>query len=147
MATAALTHAFNPAGRRRRRAGAAIGAVLAALVVYALARLAIGDIHQPGFGSSQPKTLSAGFVAIIVAMAALLGWAAIAALERLSTRAVTIWTIATPVVLLTSLSMPLSGHGVSAGNRAALMLMHLAVAAVIIPLYRASSLTTSPERH
>lgn len=139
MTTATLTIAPSTGARMRRRVSAAIVAVLTALIVYALARLAIGHIYQPAFGSSQPKSLSAGFVAVVAALAALLGWMTIAVLERVSAHAVTIWTITAPLVLLVSFSMPLSGHGVSGGNRVALMLMHLAVAAIVIPLYRASS--------
>lgn len=146
MTAATLTVPLSPAGRRRRRATAAIGAVLAALVIYVLARLTVGAIQQPAFGSGQPMSLSPGFVAAVAATAALLGWAAIAVLERLHQRAVAIWTIAAPLALLASLGLPLSGHGVSPGNRGALILMHLAVAGVVIPLYRASSPTTREKR-
>lgn len=146
MATAPVVNVFGPVGRRRQRAGAAIGAVLGALVAYALARLAIGTIHQPAFGAGLPKALSPGFVALVAAIGALLGWAAIALLERVSTHATAIWTVAAALVLLVSLSMPLSGHGVSAGNRVALMVMHLVVGGVVITLYRASSPTRSGRR-
>jgi glycerol uptake facilitator-like aquaporin len=146
MTMATLSDASGPAGRRRRRAGACIGAVLAASVVYALARLAIADIHEPAVGSAQPKSLTAGVVALVAAIGALLGWAAIALRERVSRRAVAIWTLAAPLVLLASLSRTLSGHGVSPADRTGLMLIHLAAGGVVIPFYRASSLTTKLER-
>ena len=66
----------------------------------------------------------------------------LAALERLTPHARLIWLVLALVGLAASLSMPLGGTGVSSGNRAVLVLMHVAVAAVLIPvLYR-----TSPRR-
>ena len=141
MSTTTLVAASNSAGRRRRRAAAALGGVFAALVVYAFARLAAGHLLQPAFGSGDPKRLSAGFVAVVAALGALLGWAVIALLERASQKAARIWAVSAPLVLLASFSMPLSGHGVSGGNRLALIMMHLAVGAVVVPAYWASSPT------
>jgi hypothetical protein len=46
------------------------------------------------------------------------------------------------VVLLASLGAPLSGTGVTAANRAVLTLLHLTVAAVLIPVFY----RTSPAR-
>lgn len=141
MSTTTLDAATSSTGRRRRRAGAAVGAVIAALVVYALARLAAGHLLQPAFGSGDPTRLSAGFVAVVAALGALLGWGVIALLESASHKAARVWAVSAPLVLLASFAMPLSGHGVSAGNRLALILIHLAVGAVVIPAYWVSSPT------
>ena len=66
----------------------------------------------------------------------------LAALERLTPHARRIWLVVALVGLAASLAMPLSGTGVSSENRAVLVLMHVAVAAVLVPvLYR-----TSPRR-
>jgi hypothetical protein len=46
------------------------------------------------------------------------------------------------VALAASLAMPLSGTGVGAANRAVLVLMHVGVAAVLIPVLH----RTSPAR-
>lgn len=48
------------------------------------------------------------------------------------------WLITAPVVLVMSLSAPLSGHGVTSSDRLALICMHLAVGAALIPLYARS---------
>jgi Family of unknown function (DUF6069) len=46
-----------------------------------------------------------------------------------------VWLILAPVALLASLLMPLSGTGVSDANRAVLVLMHIGVAATLIPAF------------
>ena len=57
----------------------------------------------------------------------------VAARARWRVRALT--AVGAPVALLVSLGAPLSGHGISASNRLSLVLMHVAVAGVVIPLY------------
>jgi hypothetical protein len=54
------------------------------------------------------------------------------------------WVMIAPAALVISLAGPLSGHGVSGGNRLALMLMHLTVAAIIIPVLYLTSSSTEP---
>jgi hypothetical protein len=61
-------------------------------------------------------------------------------LERFRMNADRVWLVVAPIALLASMGSPLSGHGVSAGNRLALIGMHLAVAAFVIPfLYRSAA--------
>ncbi|MDQ6851282.1 MAG: DUF6069 family protein, partial [Actinomycetota bacterium] len=64
-----------------------------------------------------------------------LGWTVVALLERRARRPRRVWMITGLIVLVLSLSGPLSGHGVTAGERLALICMHLAVAAVLVPVY------------
>lgn len=80
-------------------------------------------------------------VAVAATIASLVGWAVLALLERVSGRAARVWLAGAPLVLLVSLSAPLSGHGVSGGNRLALVLMHVAAGSVLIPGLWASSPT------
>jgi hypothetical protein len=70
----------------------------------------------------------------------LVGWAVLATLERLTPHARRIWLVLALVALAASLAMPLSGTGVGAAHRALLVLMHLAVAAVLIPVLHRTSL-------
>ncbi|MGH3492974.1 MAG: DUF6069 family protein, partial [Sciscionella sp.] len=44
------------------------------------------------------------------------------------------WLVTSLPALVLSLSGPLSGHGVTVADRVALVCMHLAVAAVLIPI-------------
>jgi hypothetical protein len=142
ISAAAISSTAKPtaAGRRKARLIAVVGAVLAALVVWALAKLAVSDLRQPAFGGATPQQLNATIVIVAASIGSLLGWSVMALLEHLTTRPRRFWAMIAPVALLISLAGPLSGHGVSGGNRLALVLMHVAVAGIIIPLlYRTSS--------
>ena len=133
--------------RRKARLLTVGGAVLAALVVWGFAKLALGDLRQPAFGSARPQHLSAGLVVVAGLIGSLLGWALLALLERFTSRSRQIWAIAAPLTLLASLAAPLSGHGIGGGNRLALLLMHLAVGGMLIPfLYRSSNSGDQRER-
>jgi hypothetical protein len=63
---------------------------------------------------------------------ALLGWALFAGLERVTSRAPLIWTVVALVALLVSFA-PLFGVEASGGSKVVLALIHIAVAAVLIP--------------
>jgi putative intracellular protease/amidase len=122
-------------GRRRRRLAVVAGAVLAAVVVY-LVETFVADttLRTPAIlSNTAPADLSVVIVIVGSAVPALLAWAVLALLERFTNRAHTIWTVVAVVAALVSLGGPLSGTGVTTGNRVALELMHLAVAAVLIP--------------
>ncbi len=128
-------------GARRLRVLATGGAVLAGLAVWVVAEAGLAtDLRQPAFASGElPQPLGAPLVATTSAAGAVLGWLLLAALERLTPRARTVWTVIATVGLLVSLGGPLSGHGIGAANRLILVVMHLAVGAVVIPLlYRSS---------
>ncbi|MFD7549754.1 DUF6069 family protein [Streptomyces sp. NPDC059816] len=94
------------------------------------------------------RTLDIGVVAVGLAalLAALAGWGLLAALERFGVRrARAVWTGVAVAVLALSF-LPLTGDGMDGGTRAVLALMHLAVAAVLIPGLRrqAASAAASP---
>src|SRR5215831_11625165 len=127
--------------RRLSRSMTLPAAALAVTAVWLIADTAAGiDLHQPAFGSAAPQELSVAFVASVGALAPALGWALLALLERKSSGAPRLWLRIALVALLVSLGAPLSGHGVGAGNRLALVVMHLVAAAVIIPLlYRTTA--------
>jgi hypothetical protein len=105
------------------------------LLAYLVARYVGGvHLHSPGFSTMQdPAEVPAGFAVAIALVAALASWGLVEALERRTAHPRRTWLIIAPVVLLVSLGGPLSGHGVSAGDRLALVCLHLTVAAVLIP--------------
>jgi multidrug transporter EmrE-like cation transporter len=81
------------------------------------------------------QTLDIGAVpvAFVALLASLAGRGLLAALERFGIRrARAIWTGAAGAVLALSF-LPLIGDGMDGGTRVSLALMHLAVAAVLIP--------------
>lgn len=114
------------------RFGIVLAGVAAALMVWVLA-VGVETPRTPAVGGA-PSPLTAPEVLVAALVAGLVGWAALAVLERLTVRAVSVWrTLATTVFLL-SLGGPLTGDDVSIASRVALVVMHVAVAAVVIPL-------------
>lgn len=138
-ATTTVTRPLSPSSRRRRRLLGVAGAVAAALAVWAGAELLGVQVLAPGFGDHPAQDIGAGNVIFSAGVASLAGWGLLAALERLTRHARTLWTTTAAVVLLASLGAPLSGAGITGGNRAVLLLLHLVVAAVLIPALRRSA--------
>src|SRR5918911_1114870 len=101
--------------RRRARLLDVTAAVLVAEVVWILAELALGIRLQAPAGTGYPEPVDIGplNVALASAVLSLVGWAVLAALERLTPHARRIWLVLALVALAASLSMPLSGTGVS----------------------------------
>ncbi len=108
------------------------GACLAAVAVWAVAVPLLGTHLLVRFGSG--PGLEVGIASVVGASltASVLGWGLLALLERRTDRARMIWSRIAVVTLLASLSLPLSA-GANISSKAALALMHLAVAAVLIP--------------
>lgn len=131
--------------RRRSRVKATAGAVAAALAVWAVARFVLGiEIASPEFGPDQPsKTVGAVHVAGTALVASAAGWGLLAALERFTARARTIWTVIATGVLVFSLGGPFGGQGITTANQVTLLAMHLAVGGVLIPKLRATSTPTA----
>jgi len=128
----------------RIRSLGVVAAVVAAELLWVVAEAVLGLQLQAPAGTGYPEPVDIGPLNVAVAAGglALLGWAALAVLERLTPRARQLWLGLALAALAASLAMPLSGTGVSAANRAVLVLMHLIVGtAVITVLYR-----TSPRR-
>lgn len=131
--------------RRKARLLGVVGAVVAALVVFVVFQYGFGqDLHTPASGSMPAMPLNPGFVVFVSLLASLAGWALLALLERFTSGGRRAWTIVATAVAVLSLSGPMSGSGITAGNRVALALMHVAVAAVLIPSLSRTSASTAP---
>ncbi|MEU9631106.1 DUF6069 family protein [Streptomyces luteogriseus] len=112
--------------------------VLAPVLVWVVADPVLGHRLRLSDGG---RTLDIGAVpvAVVALGASLSGWGLLAALERFGVRrARAIWTGTAGAVLAVSL-LPLLGDGMDGGTRIFLALMHLAVAAVLIPGLRGRS--------
>ncbi|MFE2218331.1 DUF6069 family protein [Streptomyces canus] len=117
---------------RRRRLGVAVLSVLAPVLVWLVADPLLGHRLRITDGD---QTLGIGAlpVGVLALLASLSGWGLLAALERFGARrARAIWTGAAGVVLAVSF-LPFLGDGMDSGTRVSLALMHLAVAAVLVP--------------
>jgi uncharacterized protein DUF6069 len=120
----------------RARALAVIAAVLAALAVWLVTDPLLGvDLAAPTRpGSEELQSITPALVAGTSLVTALAGWGLLALLERFTARPRTIWTAIAVLVGLLSLAGPLSTiASTTVANGLSLALMHLAVAAVLIP--------------
>ncbi|WP_019869960.1 DUF6069 family protein [Salinispora oceanensis] len=133
----------HPGVRRWRRLYAAVGAAIVNLAIWTLAVPIAGvDLQATsGPGSTELEPVPLAAVIIMSLLSSLAGWALLAAFERFTDRACSIWTIIALLVLLISYGGPLLGAGLSTGSRITLALMHTAVAAVLIPVLRSTSPT------
>lgn len=117
---------------------AAVGAVLAAMAVYYVQTALIGlDLATPTVGDRESAPIDANAVFTAALVAAVLAWFGIAALEGIgptSRRARPIWTVIAVLVFLASLAAPFAGTGVEISSRIGLAAMHVVVAAILIPL-------------
>lgn len=131
--------AGRKAGRRRRlprlsRLGVVVAGVAAAVVVWALAHAVVANLRTPGFNNAAPQPLSATAVVATSLLGGLLAWLALAAVERTAASRPRLWFVAVAAAgFALSLAGPLSGAGIGVGDRTALILLHLSVAAVVIP--------------
>jgi Family of unknown function (DUF6069) len=137
-----------PAARMRRaptRLAGVAGAAAAAVAVWLAARYGAGlHPYTPGFSPAQrPASLAPGSAAVLAAGASLLAWAALTLIERIARRPRRVWVTTGLITLAVSLPAPLSGHGVTGTDRLTLICMHLAVTAVLVPVFAS---TTSPGR-
>lgn len=122
------------------RAAGAAGAIGAAVTVWLLAHFAAGvTLRQPAFSAAgRPAHLAIGFVVAAAAVASLAGSAVASLIEHTTRRPRATWVIIATAATVVSLSMPFSGHGITVTQRVALACMHLAVAAVLIPVLAAT---------
>jgi hypothetical protein len=111
-----------------RRLLTAAAAAAAAAAIWGIATASGMSLHHPVSGSGAAPKLAIGLVIAAPVIAAFAGWGVSALLERFAPRA---WWAVASIVLLLSLAAPLTGHGVSAGNRLVLVCMHLAVGAIV----------------
>ena len=117
--------------RRRRRAAVVGGTVLATGAVWMVAAALGADFVLTD--STGTAAISLPVVAGFTLIFALLGWAALAALERWTRHSATrTWRYLAAAVALLSL-VPVFAEHATGGTKAALTLIHLTVAAVLIP--------------
>lgn len=127
--------------RTSARLLAVAGAVAAAVAVWVIAVPVLGVDLQGPAGPDETAPQPVTFVAVVLTslIASLAGWGFLAVLERFVARARTVWTVVALGFLLLSFAGPVLGTGVPTSSRISLSLMHVAVAAVLVPLLRRSS--------
>ncbi|WP_117210893.1 DUF6069 family protein [Allorhizocola rhizosphaerae] len=124
--------------RRRNRAFAVVGAVVAAVLVWVVGEPLLGYDMIIKAEGQEPQDLGASAIVMFSLFFSLLGWALLALLERVAPRARLVWTVVALVFLAVSF-FPLFTIEASGGTKVVLALAHVAVAAVLIPVFRATS--------
>ena len=110
---------------------AVLGATAAAVAIWVVATLAGAELTV-SFGTGQPiQKVTVVNVVVAALVGSLAGWGLLALLRRFTTNAHAVWTVTAIVFALFSLGGPLSTIS-SAGTKAWLVSMHLAVATVVI---------------
>ena len=114
---------------------AVLGATAAAVVIWIVAIAAGADLTV-SFGPGQPiQKITVINVVVAALVGSLAGWGLLALLRRFTAKARAVWTVTAIVAALLSLAGPLSTIS-SAGTKAWLVAMHLAVATVLIVVLR-----------
>ncbi|WP_433887591.1 DUF6069 family protein [Streptomyces sp. CA-111067] len=133
LTAAPATAATTTRARWQPRAAAVVAATLLPAAVWPVAHaLGAGFVLKDSTGS---VTISLPIVLVFSLLFALLGWGSLAVLERRVRRAPARWTGLAAAVALLSL-VPVLLENATGGTKTALMLIHLTVAAALIPLLR-----------
>jgi hypothetical protein len=110
---------------------AVLGATAAAVAIWIVATATGADLTV-SFGAGQPiQKITVINVVVAALVGSLAGWGLLALLRRFTANARTVWTVIAIIFALLSLGGPLSTIS-SAGTKAWLVAMHLAVATVTI---------------
>ncbi|MGV9542734.1 DUF6069 family protein [Nocardia beijingensis] len=123
---------------RSRHVYAVGGAVLATVLLWAAAHSLGVELRVDTRDGRQAQVVGLPLVAGSTLVVALLAAATRKWLDRWSDRAPRVWTRLAVTVLLVSL-LPMAYVEASGGAKATLALMHLAVAAVLVPLLAGGS--------
>jgi hypothetical protein len=121
---------MSRAGTRALAVAGATAAAVAGWIV--IGPVAGADLVVDG-NNGRALTVGIGAVVFLALLAGLAGWALLAALERVTARARPIWLAVAAIALLLSFA-PLTGSSASGGTRLGLGLLHVLVAAILIPV-------------
>lgn len=129
--TASPSTPTNRGALRRRRALTVAGATAAAMVVWLVAWTA-GTRPTVTMGGQAPMAIGLPMVVATALTASLAAWIAVSALERLTRHARQLWPTVTLITLAASF-LPIASGQADGATRVSLTMMHIAVAAVLIP--------------
>jgi hypothetical protein len=117
---------------RRHRLLTVVAAVAATFAIWLIADPIAGIDLATGQDADHPtRTIGPVAVVLVTAIAGLAGWALVAFIEHRTARPRTVWIACATALLLLSFLGPLGA--VTTGATIALLGMHLAAAAVLIP--------------
>lgn len=141
-----LSRATTPSAQRRRVRAAAVGAaVLATSLLGLIARMLGVGLRVDQHNGQGPQAIGLPLIAGFTLVISLLGWGALALLEHYTRRATTIWSVLAISVLLLSFA-PILLAGATTSTKTTLSLIHLTVAAILIPTLRRRPLGAGAQR-
>jgi uncharacterized membrane protein len=123
---------------RRDRAKAVGVAALATSLLYLVARALGTDFTLTDPGKAAAHTLVLPEILGFTLVFSLLGWGALAVLERYTRHARAIWSVLAGTVLLLSF-VPIAAEHATTDTKVMLTVIHLAVAATLLPMLRHTS--------
>lgn len=127
------------------RVAIVVGGAVAAVVVWALAKIAGGIQVSLGGGAATDMPWWQVIAASLVG--GLAGWALLAILEaRIGSRARKIWTIVAVIVVVVSLAGPFGTPGIALGDRFWLAAIHIVLGLVVIPAMGRTSRASEDSR-
>lgn len=130
---------LNQAGERsvqrhRSRILTVLVAAGAAALAWTILEPRLGyDLHTPVMGDASGMDIGLAAVVASAAGAGLAAWGSLALLERWTSRPRLIWTALAGAAFLLSLGGPFGGEGIDTVYRWLLFVLHVTVAAVLIP--------------
>ncbi len=128
--------AVNTRPPSRRIRAAAVGvAVLTSIMLWSVANALGGDIRVDQHNGQGPQTIGLPMIIGSALAVSLLGWGALAVLERFTPWARTIWTTLALTVLALSF-IPIIATSATVSAKTTLALIHITVAAALIPALR-----------
>ncbi|MCO6004130.1 DUF6069 family protein [Actinoallomurus purpureus] len=134
-----LSRATTSSARRRSfRAAAVGGAGLATSLLWLIARTLGADLRADQHNGQGPQVIGVPLILGFTLVISSLGWCALALLEHYTRRATIIWSALAISILLLSFA-PILLAGASTGTKTTLALIHLTVAAILIPALQRDS--------
>ena len=137
-----IANTVVPTTTRSQRLLTVAAAVVAAVGGWVLIEGIGGvDLRAPAFdGSTASQDVGLGAVVFASLVAGVAAWGLLALLERSIRRPRRTWTVFAVAGLIVSLGGPMSGTGIDPTHRGLLVVLHVIVAAVLIPLlYRTAA--------
>jgi hypothetical protein len=148
MTATTATHVIRTqprvSGHRRIRAAAVGGAALATSLLFLVGHAFGTDftITDPGAGKP-PHTFVLPELAVITLIIGLLGWTALAVIERYAAHPRVVWGVLAAAVLVLSF-VPIGIEQATVDTKVMLAVIHVAVAAALLPMLRPVTRSTSP---
>ncbi|RZU73022.1 hypothetical protein EV384_1414 [Micromonospora kangleipakensis] len=127
---------LSATARRRRQRVLGVGAAVAAnSLLYLAARAAGADFVLTDPGATEAHPLILPEIAVFSLVFALLGWGALALLERFTRHARIVWGVLAGTVLLASF-VPIFIERATVDTRIMLGVLHVVVALALLPMLR-----------